>query len=326
MAVNPGIDIQQLAVPQAGTDLISLVWHKGSPWVEDIFRRSQGQFPDADDHFFVASDDGRMVAVAWYSRSKKDPKLGLIGHIYTQPDYRKQGISTQLVEAAMADFRDRGGVVMQLFSSTPYTIPFYERLGFENLYANQAYHETDWYMRYPSDSLHQIADWYAQSPHAIRPLSDGDLPQYSLLYNLEHDSVLKDWAQSIGLGLEAEFAFINSMAKISKGEGVCFVLENEQTIVGIASLMRQDFPHHSHVASLDLYVHSEFISDSQQLVDACLASRDSVGAEIIYAMSVDESKRSLLGGLGFRTKAVLPRHYKVGTQYFDCELLVDARG
>ena len=326
MAANRWIDIRQLTVPHAGMDLVSLVWHKGSPWVEDIFRRSQGQFPDADDRFFVALDDGRMVAVAWYSTWKKNPELGLIGHIYTQAAYRKQGISARLVEAAMADFRDRGGIVMQLFSSTPYTIPFYERLGFENLYANQAYHETDWYMRYPLDSVQQIADWYAGPPREIRPLSDGDLPPYCLLYNSEHDSVLKDWAQSIGLGLEAEFAFINSTAKISKDEGVCYVLENDRTIVGIASLMRQDFPHHSHVASLDLYVHPEFTSESQRLVDACLACRGRIGAEIIYAMGVDQSKRKLLAGLGFRTKAVLPRHYKVGTQYFDCELFVHATG
>jgi N-acetylglutamate synthase-like GNAT family acetyltransferase len=322
MAANPGIEIQQLAVPQTGMDLISLIWHKGSPWIEDISRRSRGQFANADDRFFVALDGSQMVALAWYNTSKKDPKLGLIGHIYTQPAYRQQGISAQLIAAAMTDFRDRGGVIMQLFSSTPYTIPFYERLGFENLYANQAYHETDWYMRYPVDSRQQIAGWYAGSTCVVRPLLDGDLPQYCLLYNLEHHSVLKDWAQSIGLGLEAEFAFINSLAKISKGEGVCFVLENEQTIVGIASLMRQGFPHHSHVASFDLYAHPGSISASQQLVDACLACRDYVGAEIIYAMSVDQAKRSLLTGLGFRRKAVLPQHYRLGTQRLDCELLV----
>jgi N-acetylglutamate synthase-like GNAT family acetyltransferase len=320
MTVNPGIEIQQLALPHSGVDLISLVWHKGSPWVEDIDRRARAPFPDADDYFFVADANGQMVAVAWYTTCRTDPTLGLIGHIYTRAEYRQQGISTRLVQAAMSDFRDRGGAVMQLFSSTPYTIPFYERLGFENLYANQVYHETDWYMRYPADSQRQIAAWYAGSPEEIRPLSAGDLPQYCLLYNLEHGSVLKDWAQSIGMGLEAELAFINSLAKIAKGEGVCYALENERTIIGIASLMRQDFPHHSHVAMLDLYMYPETSPGAECLIEACLAYRDRIGAEIIYAMGVDQSKREMLARLGFRAKAVLPGHYKVRSQYFDGEL------
>lgn len=320
MAKNPPIEIRELAVPQDGMDLVALLWHKGPPWVEDIRRRIQGEVACAADHFFAAFCGGRMVATAWYTLSQEDPKLGLIGHIYTWPEHRRRGISTRLVQAAMADFRERGGVVMQLFTSTPYTVPLYERLGFENLYASRVYHETDWAMRYPAGCGDLVASWFRPSPCRIRPLVGGDLPQYCLLYNLEYESVLKDWAQSIGLGLEAEFAMLNSLEKMSKGEGVCLVLENEQTIVGIAGLVRASFPHHSHVAAVDFYVHPAFASKTAELVGACLARREEVGAEIVYAMRVDEPKRGVFERLGFRTKAVLPRHYKVRDRYFDGEL------
>jgi N-acetylglutamate synthase-like GNAT family acetyltransferase len=210
---------------------------------------------------------------------------------------------------------------MQLFSSTPYTIPFYERIGFENLYANRVYHETDWYMRYPVGSLRQIEAWCAGPAHPIRPLSDGDLPHYCLLYNLEHKTLLKDRAQLIGMGLEAEFAFINAMTRISQGKGRCFVLENKHAIVGIASLMQHDFPHQAHVALFDLYMHPQYRSSSRELLDACLACRDTLGTEIIYALAVDDAKRSLLAKLGFRSRTRLSKHYKVGTTHFDCELM-----
>lgn len=321
MTENPPIEVQQLDVPQDGMGLVSLLWHKGSPWVEDIRRRVEGEMGGADDHFFVALCEGQMVATSWYTVSESDPKLGLIGHIYTQPEYRRRGISLRLVQAAMADFLERGGQVMQLFTSTPYTVPLYERLDYENLHASRVYHETDWYMRYPAGCGDLVASWFGPSPCRIRPLAGGDLPQYSLLYNLEHVSVLKDWAQCIGMGLEAEFAMINSLQRMSKGESVCLALENDQTVVGIASLMRAPFPHHSHVAAVDFYVHPEFASKTAKLLDACLAWREELGAEIVYAMRVDESKRGVLERLGFRTKAVLPRHYKVRDRYFDCELL-----
>jgi len=320
MPENPPIEIQELALPQDGMDLVALLWHKGPPWVEDIRRRIRGEVAGADDRFFAAFCQRRMVATAWYTVAECDPKLGLIGHIYTLPEYRRRGISLRLVKAAMAGFRERGGQVMQLFTSTPYTVPVYERLGYENLYASRVYHETDWAMRYPAGCGDLVASWFRPSPCRIRPLVGGDLPQYSLLYNLEHESVLKDWAQSIGLGLEAEFAMINSLEKTSKGEGVCLVLQNEQTIVGIASLMRADFPHHSHVAAVDFYVSPEFAPKAAELLDACLARREELGAEIVYAMRVDEHKRGVFERLGFRTKAVLPRHYKVRDRYFDCEL------
>ncbi len=326
MATDSPIDIRQLAMPHTGMDLVSLVWDKGSPWVEDIYRRSRGEYGDSADHFFVALADGQMVAIAWYCTATSNPKLGLIGHIYTSPPFRGRGISRRLIDAAMSDFRDGGGEVIQLFSSTPYTIPFYERLGFENLYANRGYHDTDWYMRYPKGSRREIDGWFACAATEIQPLSAGDLSGYCLLYNLEHDSVSKDWAQSIGLGMEAEFTFIHSMAKVSRGEAVCCILKTESAIVGIASLVRQDFPHQSHIANLDLYVHPNFLADAQRLVDACLDQRERVGAEIVYALGVDPPKREMLGRLGFCSRVLLTRHYKVASRYFDSELFISATG
>jgi GNAT superfamily N-acetyltransferase len=322
MAIDPSIEIRKLTAPRDELELVSLLWHKGSPWVEGIVRRIRGSVPAADDRFWAAFHRDQIVATAWYTTSRKTPQMGLIGHIYTRPEYRRQGISTELVRAALADFRTRGGSVMQLFSSTPYTIPLYKRFGFENVYAGRSYHETDWYMRYPADARRQIDAWYAEPCREIRPLDEGDLPSYCLLYNHEHRSVLKDWAQSIGLGLEAEFAFINSSAKMATGQGVCRVMDNGRTIVGLASLMRCDFPHHAHVAAFDVYVHPAHATVAAPLIDACLACREDLGAEFIDALTLTPEKRDELARFGFRTQAVLPRHYRVGRQYFDCEWLV----
>ena len=75
MATDSPIDIHQLTMPHTGMDLVSLVWDKGSPWVEDIYRRSRGEYGDSADHFFVARADGQMVAIAWYCTATSNPKL-----------------------------------------------------------------------------------------------------------------------------------------------------------------------------------------------------------------------------------------------------------
>ena len=219
MAANSSIEMRKLAAIRDNMALVSLLWHKGSPWIEDIHRRLSGLLNGVDDCFVAAFDGQRMVATVWYTVARNDPKLGVIGHIYTHPQYRRQGISARLIDVAMTEFRALGGEFMQLFTSTPYTVPFYEQLGFENLHKNQSYHETDWYMRFPVGSSEAIAAWFQSAACQIRPLTDADLPQYSLLYNLEHQTLLKDGAQRIGLGLEAEFAFIHSIGKIQRGKG-----------------------------------------------------------------------------------------------------------
>jgi hypothetical protein len=141
-----------------------------------------------------------------------------------------------------------------------------------------------------------------------------------LLYNWEHQRVLKDRAQRVGLGLEAELAFIESTAAITSGYGICCVLDNGKTMVGSASIIGNSFPYHSHIGMFDIYVHNDFTSSIPSLAEACLATRSDLGADVVYAIAVDEEKRRTLAELGFTSKGTLVDHYRVGTERFDCEL------
>ncbi len=314
------IEIIRHVAPLVDDEPLKLFWHKGQPWVDDIRCRMAGQREDSRDCFFVARARGRLVAHVWYTVSAADRRIGLLGHVYTHPDYRRQGVSSRLMQAALADFLDNGGVTMQLYTSNPPTVPYYEKLGFENLYSNRALHETDWYMRYPIDSQPVIDDWFAVTPCHIRTLRGGDLPKYCLLLNCEYDTRLKDWAQGVGLGLEAEYAFITSANRIAAGEGVCCVLENGQTIVGIGCLIRSGFAHQSHLAAVDCYVHRRFRSHTKELIDACLSHRTALGVEIVYAMFVDQEKESDFAAAGFTKKATLSKHYRIKDRCFDAAL------
>ncbi len=160
MNTHRNVEIQHFSPPARSDEVVSLLWHKGPPWVDDIRRRLDGELPGAKDHFWLARHNGQLVAHAWYSVATSNQQLGVIGHVYTEPGYRRQGISSQLMKAAMHHFAENDGTVMQLFTSTPYTVPFYVAHGFENLYENQSYHETDWYMRYPHSSENAIHAWY----------------------------------------------------------------------------------------------------------------------------------------------------------------------
>jgi len=314
------IRIVPLDLPVDDPELLALVWHKGSPWVGDIHRRLQGEYPGSRDRFFVAYDGSRPVALVWYTVREAEPRLGLLGHVYTRPEHRRRRLATRLMETAMAEFARRGGVAMQLFTYNPQTLPFYERLGFETLYASRVMHATDWYLRSPAGSKVLIDSWFAPRACRVRPLAAGDLPQYCLLYNLEYRTRLKDRAQEIGLGLEAELAFIHSLEKTRQGKAACAVADNGRTIVGIGSLAACGFPHQGHVGLVDYYTPPDFSECAGQLAEAALAERQTVGLEIVYALCVDEEKRRTFAALGFQHLARLPGHYRVGEELVDADL------
>ncbi len=301
-------------------DLIALLGHKGEPWVGDLRRRLRGALDGAEDHYFVARDDNRMVGHVWYTVAAVDPRLGLIGHVYTHPDARRRGVSKQLLTAALAEFDRRGGTLMQLFTSTPFTIPLYEQLGFENVFSQPAYHDQDWYMLRVEAPESRLDNWLVTGRITLRTLSCSDLPQYSLLYNAAHDTLLKDRAQRIGFGLEAELAFIESIEAIRQQRGTCSVLDNDQTIVGAASLFGDPFSHQAHVGLFDIYTCLQASAHTTRLADHCLQAGREMGIEKVYAMSVDASKRALLLQLGFTRIATLPDHYRIGERNYDCEL------
>jgi len=314
------IRIAALDLPVDDRDLLALVWHKGSPWVEDIHRRLQGKYAGSHDRFFVAYDGLSPVALAWYTVSEAEPRLGLLGHVYTRPEHRRRGLSTRLMETAMAEFARQGGVAVQLFTYNPETLEFYERLGFETLYASRVMHATDWYLRSPAGSRALIDTWFGPRACRVRPLAAGDLPQYCLLYNLEYRTRLKDRAQEIGLGLEAELAFIHCLEKTGQGKAACSVLDNGRTIVGIGSLVACGFPHQGHVGLVDYYTHPDFSACAGQVTEAALAEKQRMGLEIVYALCVDEEKRRTFTALGFQHLARLPGHYRVGEELVDADL------
>jgi N-acetylglutamate synthase-like GNAT family acetyltransferase len=302
-------------------DLVALLEHKGAPWIDDIRRRIRGELPGAEDHYFVAATGQRLVAHAWYTVSATDSQLGLLGHVYTRPELRRRGLSRRLLEAAMGEFLQRGGQIMQLFTSTPFSVGFYEQLGFENLFTQKVYHDQDWYMRYPQRAADQLDAWSSGTPQHCRQLTPADLPRYSLLYNLRRDVILKDRAQQIGFGLEAELAFIDMLEAVRQERATCWVLENERLILGAAALVSTQFPHQSHIGLFDLYSCSPDSSLIGPLAERCLQQRADLGIEKIYAISVDEAKQCQLQQLGFAVRGTLPNHYRVGRDHYDCALL-----
>ena len=77
---------------------------------------------------FAATAGGRVVATTTTTRFGRE--LAWVGMVLVEPDYRRRGIATRLLRAALDHLRGAGVPVVKL-DATPAGRPVYESLGFE---------------------------------------------------------------------------------------------------------------------------------------------------------------------------------------------------
>jgi ribosomal protein S18 acetylase RimI-like enzyme len=77
---------------------------------------------------FLAMDDGCPAGTATTTAYRDD--LAWIGMVLVEPAFRRRGIGTALLEAAIGHLRERGKVACIRLDATPQGRPLYEGLGF----------------------------------------------------------------------------------------------------------------------------------------------------------------------------------------------------
>lgn len=93
------------------------------------------------DTCFVAEEDGKIIGTIL---SGNDGRRGYIYHAAVHPEYRRQGIATQLVETAMAALHKLGvaKVALVVFDHNTSGNAFWEKIGFtvrdDLVYRNKA--------------------------------------------------------------------------------------------------------------------------------------------------------------------------------------------
>lgn len=82
---------------------------------------------------FIAMHGQRVAGTCRLSISRTEPKLGLVGEVATDPEYRGKGIARYLCSSAVDEFRDRGGEALFLATSNPSAELVYSSLGWHKI-------------------------------------------------------------------------------------------------------------------------------------------------------------------------------------------------
>ena len=140
----------------------TLLSHKGSSWRwgnEQVLRTETG----LDVFFYLLHRDGDPFANIMTIEYRG---VGLLGHVYTRPEDRRQGAAMQLMACLMGHFRQRGG--QALFLGTGYDTPpyhIYRVNGFAGVELESGY------MDYYSTSQDEFEGaYFAPGSTAIEPV------------------------------------------------------------------------------------------------------------------------------------------------------------
>lgn len=227
--------------------------HKGHPWTWHIESNLDGHNDELEQRFFVAVIGEQIVSEMMVVEKHG---LAILGHVFTDPDWREQGATTALMGVMRDDFLARDGVAMHLF--TGFESPafgIYARFGFEPTQPGSGL------MKWIIDP--QRFDAFFAPEHAATADDVRIEATCWTHWPLVHKLMLRqegDWLRSAALSLtgiaNAEDGFVKLMSRQHAGPPTAgAVLVNRAGMtVGLTTLMSyQALP--SRMLQFDVYVH-----------------------------------------------------------------------
>jgi ribosomal protein S18 acetylase RimI-like enzyme len=275
------------------------------------------------DRFFVGLRAGAPAGSLMYATPRDTRDVAVLEFVWTEPAYRRQGVATALLGAALADFRAGGGAAMYLCTTNPHAYALYDRAGFRPLLGDR--------MRYLAPG-HEDFDrtYFAYAgPASVRPAEWGDLARAAALYNRdEPDWLIKDYhlPRRVFRDTRYESHFIQVWRPAAEGRGTLTVLANpRRRVVGMAGTVATPSYYEQHVHLLDFWCCAAYLDEALSLIAAAVERAGAAGAEVVQAClaAADVGKQRLLGRAGFAEEARLRRRLLAGAARDD--LLVFSR-
>lgn len=291
----------------------------GYPWVQNIKRRAHGDFVKwSKDYFFLGEENKKLVANVWYTVHKERKDIGLLGHVFTKPGYRRQGIATYLTKEAMQKFKGEGGIAMYLVTEGPIAPKIYESFGFRS-YNGKV-------MRYLSDSVSSNSfdkRYFSLSKETVVDEATwGDLPGFEVLYNFTSKIMVRDYNYSVFTGEELEARFIEMMNGQENGENSLGVLRgSKRAVLGVISLIKLP-KYEKEVGNLDFFIYPGYLSQADKLLNFSLEKAREMNLKLIrtHLSSFDSEKIRIVRECSFLKETILRDEFQYKGKKYDLEI------
>ena len=268
--------------------------HKPPIWLYHIHKAVLGETDDLEHHFYVGHLQGDIVTGVMTVEHRR---VGILGHVYTDPKHRRKGAYTLLMRHQMDDFRARGGGLLLLgtgYQSPPFRI--YESFGFRGIVGESGY------MRYATEENFEET-YYAPGEVAVRPVRWEDWPGTNCLTSQPGEDLLRTVAfDGVGqFSFEEKFLLVMQGRERDRRRQAWSALSESGALVGLA-LLTPDARFLGGACLLDLILQANFWGRAGKLLAAVEGPHAKVQC---YTDLGCKGKVSALEQAGFKREALL---------------------
>ena len=244
-------------------------------------------------------------------------RLGILSQVHTGPNHRGQGVARGTLGAALEVFRQHRTQAVYLGSAKDWVQRIYEGLGFEFVGAMGARHA---YKLTLDESGRDVCLFRPGQQVTTRAWAAHDQADLSALFNASHEGLVKHFQLSCFLGshFEGEFYKLRRYAEERPGFQA-LVLEGEEALLGIATVIPSSRRHEQHRGVVDVFVHPNYADQMADLLAAVQEATELTSLSA-YAGIHDHDRQSMLRAAGYRRAGKLTGHLCIGAQDYDLEI------
>ena len=278
----------------------------------------------SSDEMMVGRIEGQIVGTAWYHVGRENRAVGAMGYVFTSEEHRGKGVSSCLVQVALARFKKGGGRCMYLGTGNPAAHHVYGKYGFRDYNGHV--------MRYLTESMDDEAFdrvFFANTGRAlVRDAHWGDLSACTALCAAPHPWFVKDYREALFshpalTQTRCVSVFPSMMLSNEQTGNALLLLESPANrIVGAARITHGDAVCQRHVAELEFTVYPTYQNQITEFLHVAIDRAVGSGVRVLrtFSASCDEERRSILEEMGFTGGVVLEDQLKVGQEVFDLEI------
>jgi GNAT superfamily N-acetyltransferase len=268
--------------------------HKGQPWLTHVDLANQGQVDDLETTYYVGFL-GR--AIAGNVMIVGDGRVGILGHVFTDPRHRRKGICCELMAAAVEGFRLSGGLALSLgtgHDSPPYRI--YHGFGFRGIEPDNGH------MLFESHPG-GLARWFAPAPVRVADVRWIHWAGISLLFMQPEGDAIRSQAYGVFGPVGFEGGFLHLQAQRERLAVQAKVLVTRRGAAVGAAILQRDPHWPAAIHTLDLFVHPNFEGSEDPLLRALKLPKEARIQAYLDAPSAGRARA--LRRHGFRLEATL---------------------
>lgn len=269
--------------------------HKPPIWLYHIRKAVRGEIDELQHYFYIGHIEGEIITGVMTVEYRR---VGILGHVYTQPAHRRKGAYSRLMKHQMDDFRRRGGGLLLLgtgYDTPPFHI--YESFGFRGIVGRSGY------MRYATEEDFEERYYGPGGEVSVRPVHWKDWPGVNCLTLQPGEDVLRSVAFGVVGRYSFEEGFLHLMRGLEEdGRRRAWTAESASgAVVGLVTLT-PDERFRGGVYLLDLIVQANFWAEAPRLLEAVRWPEAKVQC---YTDLRCEPKLEALKAAGFTQEAVL---------------------